>query len=322
MSGIEDEVVVRGPSTRPREVRGAGYRECFTREALVNAVEQVASGYVKMNVEHLDFLPPIGHWHRAEVEDDEQGESELVMYGHYLPMRGVADFALTGDVPEEDSQEAVILDGVTIGIEPRNFDPDVWEDLKSTAPLPVVEHAARSALPPLIWLISIPTVAATAAAQLSGSFLKRLGENAADKLIGWISGQARRARENSRDSMVEVQFEIADNVTVSAFIELTPTLNSSVEELRRGLDSLGSVAVFADGMKGDPDAAIVRLVAFFYCDGEWKLGWWATEEDAYLTTWFQDNHPDPRKFLSGPYLVISNNDTGGSETAPPSEWIG
>lgn len=322
MPNHQDEIVVRGGlSTRPREVLGAGYVERFTREALVGAAEQVASGYVRMDVEHLSFLPPVAHWHRAEVEDDDEDESELVVYGHYLPMRSGEDFSLPADEGRDASpQVPEQLVDVAIGIEPRNFDPEVWDSLKSSSPLPVVEQAARSILPPLIWIISVPVV--WGVAQFAGGFLKRLGETAGDKLVTWLADHARRARDSSRDNLVEVQFEVARNVTVSAFIELTPSAQASVEELRRGLDGLGPVAHFAGVMKGNADTAHVRLVAFFYRDGVWHLGWWATEEAAHLTDWFQHNYPDPKRFLGGPYLVITEDDPTGPETLPPSSWIG
>lgn len=320
MPSHQDEIVVRGLSTRPREVLGAGYKESFAREALVGAAEQVASGYVRMDVEHLSFLPPLARWHRADVEDDDEGESQLVMYGHYLPLRGAADFSLpAGDDSDGNSQGPEQLVDVTVGIEPRNFEPDVWDSLRTTSPLPVVEQAARSILPPLIWTLSVPVV--WGVAQFTGSFLKRLGEAAGDRLVKWISDHARRARDSSRDNMVEVEFVVARNVAVSAFIELTPSAKDSVEELRRGLDGLGPVANFAGGMKDSPDSAHVRLAAFFYRNGEWNLGWWATEEAAHLTDWFQHNYPDPKRFLGGPYLVISDDDPQSSET-PPSSWIG
>lgn len=320
MQHNQDEIVVRGPSTRPKTVVGANYIEVITREALVGAIEQVASGYVKMNVEHIDFLPPIGHWHRAELVDEEDGESHLLMYGHYLPLRGTAGFELAADGTDGSSDDGEQIRDVTIGIEPRNFDPDVWEDIARTSPLPLVEHAARSALPPLVWFIVIPVT--WTATTLTGSFLKRLGETAADRLAKWISDHARRARERSRDNMVEVQFEVARNVTVSAFIELTPTASDAIELLHTGLDSLGSVASFAGGLKENADSVDVRLVAFFYRDETWHLGWWATEEAAYLTKWFQHNYPDPKRFLDGPHLVIPDEQSGGNDNAPPSSWIG
>jgi hypothetical protein len=306
MKHDRDEVVVRGLSTRPLSVHGADHMECFTTEALLGISEQVGNGCVRMNVEHLSYLPPIGYWHRAEVEDDEDGHSRLVMYGHYLGMRHATDSTLSNESVEGPPAPDKIVD-INIGVEPRNFDAEVWQALVDESPLPIHEQAARSLLPPLIWIISVPVT--WGVAQFSGGFLKRLGEAAGTRLADWIGSYARRARDSYRDSLVEVQFEVARNLTVSAFIPFTATAHASIEELRNGLDSLGPVARFAGWMtEGDQDRAEVRLVAFFYQDDKWNLGWWATEEEAHVTKWFEENHPDPKKLLGRPHLVIQEND--------------
>jgi hypothetical protein len=304
MEDPRDEFVLRGGlSTRPREVIGSGYMERFAKEALVSAVEQVSAGYVRMNVEHLSYLPPIGHWHRAEVEDDDEGHSELVMYGHYLPFRRASDSVLS-DGPSTAEPGPDHISGATIEIEPRNFEPEVWEDLVEEPPLPVRQHAARSVLPPLIWVLSVPVT--WGVTKFMGSFLEKLGDAAGEGLAYWIKNQTARARESSRDSMVEVQFEIAPNLTVSAFIPFNAGTRAAVEELREGLDGLGPVASFAGWMTGDDHPTEVRLVAFFYKDGVWNLGWWSSPDAAYITSWFEKNYPDPKRFLDRPLLAIQD----------------
>jgi hypothetical protein len=82
MSEDQEEFIAKGRSTRAVRLRGEDYLVSFTKEALLDMANQVRSGYVMMNVDHLSYLPPIGYWHRAEVVDDAEGHSELVMYGH------------------------------------------------------------------------------------------------------------------------------------------------------------------------------------------------------------------------------------------------
>lgn len=311
-----------GLSTRPVEVRGAGYAEAFTKEALLGVIKQVRAGYVRLNDEHLSCFPPRGHWHRAEIEDDEDGHSRLIMYGHYLSRGRTADRVLSSEPVEATPGPSRIAE-IDVRVEPRNFDSDVWTALVDESPLPTHEYAARSLLPPLIWTISVPVV--WGLAQFSGGFLKRLGEAAGDRVAEWIGSYSRRSRDNYRDSLVEIQFEVAKNLTVSAFIPFSPVAHTAVAELREGLDGLGPVASVAGGMVEDGDPVDVRLVAFFYHDGKWKLGWWATEEDACVTEWFDTNHPDPAKLIGRPRLAIQQDDAGRSlplslfQDAEPSE---
>jgi len=318
MESNEGEIVARGPSTRPYLVRDAGYMESFAREALVSMVDQVDSGYVKMSVEHLSYLPPIGHWYRAEVEDDEEGHSQLVMYGRYLSMYRAADSVLPEGPATPISPAPDLITGVSIGTESRNFEPEIWESLQEESPLPVHEDAQRSALPLLLWIISVPVV--WGVTKFMGSFLERLGDAAANGLVDWIKNQAHRARDNSRDNIVEVQFEVSRNLTVSAFLTFNIDMSATVGELRDGLNRLGPVASFAGWMTGDEHPADVRLVAFFYKDGVWNLGWWASPDSAYVTEWFERNYPDPKRFLGRPLFVIPNNQELPDSLILPSDY--
>ncbi|WP_199430846.1 hypothetical protein [Qaidamihabitans albus] len=270
-----------------------------------------------MNVEHLSFLPPIGLWHRAEVEDDAEGHSELVMYGHYLELRRAQDSVLQ-NAPDDAPEGPSTISDASIGIEPRNFEPAEWATLHEDAPLPLTERAARSSLPPLIWLLSVPV--AWGAAAFSGSFLKRLGEEAASSLISWIKERTARARGNDRDALVQVNFEVGDLITVSAFVPLDQDSSDNVNSLREGLEGLGRVASFAGWMSesgGPSEEEEVRLVAFFYRDSQWHLAWWATPEEAYLTKWFEQNCPDPQRFLDRPRLVaVDGEETDATKAMP------
>jgi hypothetical protein len=306
-----DEIVVRGPSTRAVRLKGEDYLVSFTRDALASAVEQVQSGYVRMNVEHLSYLPPVGHWHRAAVEDDDDGHSQLVMYGHRLPMHRTADVILP-EWPRQGPPGPASVSGAQIGLEPRNFEPEVWEHLKKECPLSVREHAAWSSLPPLLWLISIPVT--WGAAQFTGSFLKRLGEGAASGLASWIQDHARRARDSSRDNLVEIRFDTAQNLSVSGFLPFNAHTKAAIDELRQCLDGLGPLASFAGWMNGNEHPSEVRLVAFFYQDGVWNLAWWASPDSSHITKWFENHYPDPERFPGRPLLRIADEHPEGTRT--------
>jgi len=310
-----DDVVVRGLSTRPVKLRGESYVVRFTREALVGMTEQVRSGFVLMNVEHLSYLPPIGRWYQAEVEDDEEGESELVMYGRRLSGYRTPD----GVLPEASDMTALAPDavaGVEISLESRNFDRDVWESLSEDAPLPTRSTAAWSSLPPLVWLITVPVV--WGVGQFAGSFMKRLGERTADGLVILIKKYAPRARDNERESLVEARFEVARGLSVSAFLPFDHRSGTAVAELRDGLDGLGPVAAFAGSMTDDPQPKI-RRVAFFREDGTWRLGWWASTDAVHVTEWFEHNCPDPKRFLGRPVLGLSREPDPHQRLDLPSE---
>ena len=68
MSEDQEEFIAKGPLTRTVRLRGEDYLVSFTKEALLDMANQVRSGYVKMNVDHLSYLPPIGYWHRGSSE--------------------------------------------------------------------------------------------------------------------------------------------------------------------------------------------------------------------------------------------------------------
>jgi hypothetical protein len=239
MQRDQEEIVARGPSTRAVPLRGEDYLVSFTKEALAGMVEQVQSGYVIMNIDHLSYLPPVGHWHRAEVVTDDEGHSELMMYGHLLLNRRATDNVLS-EGPKEGAEGPDSISGAQILLESRNFEPEVWQSINEESPLPVHEQAAWSSLPPLVWVIIIPV--AWGVVQFSGSFLKRLGEAAADGLVKWIQTQAPRARDSSRESLIEVRFEIASNLCVSGFIPFNAKTQGAIDELRQGLEGLGPLA--------------------------------------------------------------------------------
>jgi hypothetical protein len=299
-----EEFIAKGPSTRAVQLRGEDYLVTFAKEALLDMAEQVRSGYVKMNVDHLSYLPPIGYWHGAEVVDDAEGHSELVMFGHPLSSRAATDTVLPAAGPRDAPPGPEFIPDVQIMLEPRNFEPDDWQRLSDESPLPVHEQAAWSLLPPLIWLITIPVV--WGVTQFAGGFLNRLGAATAEGLINWLQTHARQARDNSRDSLIEVRFEIAPNLNVSAFIVFDAHTKDTVDELRQGLEGLGSVASFAGWMTGNDHPAGVRLVTFIYANEDWNLAWWATEDSAFVTNWFRKNCPDPKRFLGRPLLGVSD----------------
>lgn len=302
MQDDRDEFEARGPSTRPVRLRGEDYEVSFAREALERMAEQVQVGYIKMNVEHLSYMPPVGRWHRAEVVDYADGNSELVMFGHSLSTQRATDTVLTRNPPEDVPPAPELIDGVEISLESRNFDAADWERLKNESPLRVEEQAAWSWLPPIIWLISVPVT--WGVTQFVGGFLNRLGEASADGLVDWIKRNTQHAKESSRDALVEVSFDISPNLRVLAFVQFNAHTKDAVSELRSGLDGLGPVASFAGWMTTEQHPAEVRQVAFLHSDGEWQLCWWATEDSVFVTDWFGENYPEPERFLGRRLLSI------------------
>src|SRR5579859_5367302 len=168
-----------GVSTRTVQLT-TGELVNFSREALESAAEQAAAGFIPMGVEHLSYLPPRGRITRAEIETDAEGQADLVVYGQDLKFLRAGDLSLVSGFPSTADQGQPLSD-VTIGVEPRNYPPEVWQEIISRSPLPVIEKANWSGLPALIYTLSIPVV--WGAIKFAGSFFERLGAAAADGLV-------------------------------------------------------------------------------------------------------------------------------------------
>ena len=76
-------IVAHGPTTRPVKLT-IGERVSFATEALHGMVRQAREGFIVMNGEHLNLLPPIGRWNDGNVKTLEDGEQQVMLYGHML----------------------------------------------------------------------------------------------------------------------------------------------------------------------------------------------------------------------------------------------
>lgn len=308
-------VVAHGPTTRTVQLT-TGERVAFAPEALHDMVRQAREGFVAMNVEHLDLLPPIGRWSDGEVKTLEDGEQQLLLYGSMLQQFETrAEFEDPFRPASTAQKEAPSRVDLVVRAEARNFDSETWSSAASDCPFPVEETHKWSALPPLEWLFSIPVV--WGAARFAGSFLDRLGSAAADGLISWIKETSRRAKEPARDRYVTLAFEIEDGRTVYGFIPLTAE-DDELTALRDALDRAGPLAELA-GAQRDGLAMRAHRIAYFYDGATWQLGWFVTDEGVFRTKYFLDSAPDPERFLGRPLLpdgLPSERSIGGREPRP------
>jgi hypothetical protein len=181
-----------GMSTRAVQLT-SGEMVSFSREALDRAAQQVSSGFIPIGIEHLGYLPPRGRLTRAEVETNAEGHSELVMYGQTLRFLRAGEMSLGAAVLEAVGPVEVLSD-VTIAAEPRNYSRNDWQEIVAASPVPVIEKAAWSDLPALIWMLSIPVT--WGAVRFAGSFFDRLGAVAADGFMAWIKRAAAKAKQS------------------------------------------------------------------------------------------------------------------------------
>jgi hypothetical protein len=304
-----------GMSTRGAQLT-SGEQVRFTREALDSLAQQVGSGFVPMATEHLTYLPPRGRLTRAEVVTDETGESELVLYGEDLPVHAAKNLSLDPG-PVQGEEPAEIIRDFVMGAEPRNYAPDAWQGLVTDAPIDVIEQAAWSELPPLVWMIYIAV--SWGAIRFAGSFLSRLGEKAADGLVPWLRRAGQTARDADREILIEVHFDVRDgDAKVYGFVPFDAHSDASVANLRTALDMAGLLAEFAGSVAAGQQPAQLRQCAFLWDTDRWRLSWWATDEAVYVTPWFRENYPDPNRFLGRPSLQ-PDSEAEGQLNLPDTE---
>lgn len=176
------------------------------------------------------------------------------------------------------------------------------------APIPVEEKHAWADLPPIIWMLSIPVT--WGAVKFAGSFLGRLGEAAPDGLVGWIKRAAQAAKQPARENLVEIRFDQKGSFAILGFAALDPRSDTSAADLQKALDAAGLLAEFAGSVAAGQQPAQLRQCAFQWDNDRWRLAWWATDDEVYVTPWFSQNYPDPQRFLGRPLLQA---DTGDDE---------
>jgi hypothetical protein len=291
-------MVARGPSTRSVELT-TGEKVGFTPEALHDMVRQAREGFIAMHVEHLDMLPPVGRWSDGEVMLQEDGEQQVLLYGavldRYVASAPFGDPFRPSDAPTDPAP--VTID-VSLAVEARNFEPEVWKDAASECPMPVKEVHKWSSLPPIEWIFMVPV--AWGAARFAGSFLERLGGAAGDALVNWIKETSRRAREPDRDRYVTLQFDLGGGRQVLGFVPFAGD-DDGLVAVSEALDSAGPLAEVA-GRLNDGVVKDAYRIAYMFDGSDWRLAWFVTDGGAYSTEYFSDHMPDPERFLGRPLL--------------------
>jgi hypothetical protein len=271
-------------------------------------IRQAREGFIAMNVEHLNLLPPIGRWNDGEIRDLEDGEQQVLLYGDMLrqfqAQADIADpFAL--QTPSTTDAAPIGLD-LTIQAEARNFDPETWANASSASPFPVAETHKWSELPPLEWLLAVPVT--WGAVRFAGSFLDRLGAAAGDSLVTWIRDTSRRAKEADRDRYVTLSFELYVGRVVYGFVPVQAD-DDEVSVLRSALEMAGGLAEVAGAQRSGAAPAAHRI-AYFFDGSQWQLGWFVTDEGVFRTKYFSDHAPDPERFLGRPLFPDDLPPTG------------
>lgn len=297
-SGFEKRrIVAHGPSTRVVQLT-TGERVSFAPEALHDIVRQAREGFIAMNIEHLNMLPPVGRWSDGEVKPQDDGEQQVLLYGDMLDQFVASSEFDDPFIPDVDGGLAPDLVDASLGVEARNFDPETWQEAAAECPLPVRELHKWSSLPPIEWVVTIPV--AWGAAKFLGSFLERLGAAAGDALVDWLKTTSRRARESERDRYVTLSFDLDDGRQVCGFIPFASD-DDELETVKAALDSAGTLAEVA-GLLNDGTGPSAHRVAYLFDGSDWKLAWYVTDEGAYCTKYFSDHMPNPERFLGRPLL--------------------
>lgn len=290
-----------------------GERVAFARQALDSVAQQVDSIFFPIATEHLAYLPARGRVTRAEVITAPDGESDLFMYGKDLRFLRAGEMTLRPETDQASAQAELLAD-VTIATEPRNYAPDAWQKIVADAPIPLDEQHAWADLPPIIWTLAIPVT--WGAVKFAGSFLGHLGEAAADGLVAWIKRAAQAAKEPNRESLVEIRFDEKGSFAVRGFATLDPRSDTSAADLQKALDTAGLLAEFAGSVAGGQQPAQLRQCAFQWDNDQWRLAWWATDDEIYITPWFSQNYPDPQRFLGRPLLPPQTSEEEGNLEPP------
>lgn len=305
-----------GMSTRIVQLT-TGENVHFSAEGLARAAQQVNSGFVPMGVEHLSYLPPRGRLTRGELLTDDDGESELILYGKDLQFLRAGEMSLKPTGERGDEPPAEVLANVTIGVERRNYTSEAWERIVADSPIPIEDKSSWSDLPPLIWMLAIPVT--WGAIRFAGSFLDRLGTASADRFIGWVKRAATSSKDPERETLIEIRFILPDGgPSVLGFAPLDAQSDASIAALLTALEQAGLLAEFAGSVAAGQQPRELRQCAFQWDSDQWRLAWWATDEAVFVTPWFSGNYPDPQRFLGRP-LLPSNSEGENDLNLPTIE---
>jgi hypothetical protein len=293
----ESRIVAAGPTTRVVELT-TGEHVSFASEALHDMARQARENFIPMNIEHFGMLPPIGRWSDAEVKTMDDGAEQLFMYGEYLDQ-----YQASADIADPFQADEILDDGptsvaATLGAEARNFADEDWAQSVSDCPVPIEAHHKWAALPPIEWVLSIPVL--WGATKFAGSFLERLGSEAADSLVGWLKRTSRKALESQRDRFVTLSFDLDDGGQVYGFIPFTAD-DDELATVAAALEAAGTLAEVA-GRLNDGSHRDAHRIAYLFDGESWRLAWFVSDQGAFSTKYFAENMPDAERFLGHPLL--------------------
>lgn len=296
----DGSIVGKVASTRPTRLR-SGQTVVVTRPALEGIAEQVRTGFIPMNVEHLSLFPPIGRWYDADVVTADDGAGELVLQGKLL--RRLVPVDADPDpwrvLPEERGDAGSAKATITeLHVTFANFDAASIVEATKTAPVDIVQQERWSELPPMEWILMIPVL--WGATRFAGSFLDELGRESASAIVGWIADLAPRAKDAERTNIVTLHFSLPDNVAVYGFIPVNA--GSALEdEVLAAVSAASSLAELAGAHAAGGVLGDAVQTAFFWRDAQWHLAWSVHKDDTVrVTNWFMANEPDPSRFLGRP----------------------
>ena len=285
-----------GPSTKPTTLN-TGETISFTIEALESAAQQIQDGFVPNIVEHLHYLPPVGRVVDAQVVEIE-GYSYLAVKSEAFNLGEIDD--LTVATPSHDGTSGPLSVRLSFATEPRNFEQEDFTELRASAPIELGETSMHSALPPLIWTITIaiaPFIIFSAKA-FSEAFFEALGAESGAAFVAWLNKASKRARQAERQQLFEFKFGTESGLAVFALCPFSVAGAGAVAELRNALDGIGEAAAFVyDGSFPQTMSTEARQVALLWHAGAWHLAWWASDSECFVTPWFRENAPNAKDFL-------------------------
>jgi len=301
------------PGISTRTVRlSDGSFVSFAAEAVADSVEQVRQSPLPLVVEHLNYLPPLGWITDGEVVVGSDGESDAVWRGHAISQRRIEDLTI-GRVDLPATEEVPNDLQIEVSAEPRNFEPNVWQEIKASSPAKVREYTAWSDLPPIVWAITV--MLTWGGAKFAGAFLEDLGTASGKRVAEWIASASRRSREQGRDALVELRLELPTTQVLLGYCPVSASGPESIADLEDAFAQTVGLSDFASSIVDDGRYSGLLRAAFVWDSGSWRLGWWATATEVYVTEWFTDSHPDPERFLGRPLTAPVGD-------APPTPSIG
>jgi hypothetical protein len=282
-------------TTRPVHVAG-GKVIAYTEGGLRNMAQSLTQGFVPMHIEHLTYLPPVARWGRAEVVQAADGALELFLEADELPRRRLGDIDLTIPSIDELSRAEQADDvgdsaAVTLGLEPRNYDPDVFDEIVAASPVDIEEESQWGVLPPIDWIIWVGVA-------VGAGFFGAIGSDAWNRLKELIAEYSGRAREGDRDRLVSLRFPLGNDGVILAFVPLSASDPDPADTIQVAMDKGAFLHELRRRQEAEALIPGLRRIAYVFDGAEWQLAWLYTERAGLVTTrWLDESAPEPMRFL-------------------------